>query len=173
MKVCAYILAVTLVLVGLAISKSNQDDHRGSQAQVMPFSSPEVSGESVSSITPASGSAKAEVAGKTEKSLPSATSSNTPSGSPLFSLNDLIYPGSEVRTSTANYLEAYSSDDPKKVSGWYKQKLEGYKTVSFSENSVNDGFNALLSVSEGEERISVNIISSGQGKTRIVINLGG
>jgi len=107
-------------------------------------------------------------------SQPSIQLTPQPTSVSLFGLplNDFVYPGSEVVSSSAGSAYLRTMDDPDKVTDWYKEKIESYEmnVKSFVTTKTNDNvLNKLAGAKEGLE-IAVEV-KRGEGEFVSEINL--
>lgn len=101
----------------------------------------------------------------TPSQIPTATSSpsptNIPTSSPSFSdgIFAFIYPGARVIASTDSSATLESSEDPDKITDWYKGKIKGLgmNVKSFVVTSSNDKVLNKLSAANGKQEINVEI----------------
>lgn len=70
-----------------------------------------------------------------------------------------IYPGSTAGNKNGNRLILESSDNPKTITEWYKNKIEalGMKATSFVQTNTNNNVLNKLVASNGEQEISIEI----------------
>lgn len=70
-----------------------------------------------------------------------------------------IYPNSKQIENTGNALSLESSDDPGKITDWYKQKIESMRmnAKSFVQTKTNENVLNKLAAANGKEKIDIEI----------------
>ncbi|MBI2020743.1 hypothetical protein HYS94_05040 [Candidatus Daviesbacteria bacterium] len=76
-----------------------------------------------------------------------------------FNLSDFKYSSSSQINSSQNNLKLESTDDPKKITDWYKEKITslGFKTKSFVQTNTNDYILNKLVGASGNVQVKVDI----------------
>jgi hypothetical protein len=94
--------------------------------------------------------------------------------SPIDSNLDLwIYPGAAKTTSSNNHLSLESSDNPDKITNWYKDKInsQGMKTQAIAQSNANGNIKNQLSAANTNYEIQITIAKSAdQSITKIEIS---
>lgn len=89
---------------------------------------------------------------------PIPTSQPIPSPSPSTNINDYVYPGSQIISSSANNLSLKSIDDPQVIIAWYETKINGgFSSRSDSVTNSNGNVNATLSATTNSQKINITI----------------
>lgn len=109
----------------------------------------EVLGENNESETPTE--TQNPTATPTVTNSPTATSTVTPTNVPTQTtkssdISNFIYPGSNSQNQSGDVLTLKSSENPKSVTDWYKDKIKslGMNVTSFVTTSTNDNINNKL-----------------------------
>ncbi len=87
------------------------------------------------------------------------------------SSNNFQYPGS-VLINSKNGIDVYeTSDDPKVVTDWYKEKIrgDGYDVKNFVTTTVNGVVENKLNANDGDKEVSIKITNPVNGKTNIQV----
>jgi len=82
----------------------------------------------------------------------------SPSPEPTTNINDYVYPGSQIISSSTNNLSLKSTDDPQTVISWYEAKINGgFSDRSDNVTNTNGSVNATLSATGGSQKINITI----------------
>ena len=89
---------------------------------------------------------------------PTATATSKPNQQSQ-SVSDFQYPSSTVVSISVNTATFESTDDPKKITDWYKDKIKsiGMKTTSFVQTSTNGNVLNKLVGANGNKEVRVEI----------------
>lgn len=114
-------------------------------------------------------------------STPTTSESSTPT--PAINIDTTNSPVQDEQNSSANFIYPNStslggglyesSNDPKTVTAWYKEKINNanMNVTSFITTNTNENIKNVLVGDNGEKYIKVEIIkNSGESKTKIKIN---
>jgi hypothetical protein len=95
-----------------------------------------------------------------------------PENPPASLISDYIYPGSSVKSQIGSSLVLESSDDPGKITDWYKEKIKSKKlnAVSFVTTTANDNVLNQLEAAGENESVSVEIKKE-PGSSTVAINV--
>ena len=74
-------------------------------------------------------------------------------------MSDFQYPRSIIISLNSNFATFESSDDPKKITDWYKNKIKdmGMNTTSFVQTSTNGNVLNKLVGADGNQKVRVEI----------------
>lgn len=167
------ILAVLLIILGLVIAGqriANQSNKNTEKATASPSSTPTDS----PSVTPTS-SPTNNPPTPTSTSIP--TDSPSPTNAPAnqsLNISDLKYPGATIINESESKLELESSDDPQKITDWFKDKIKSknLNVTSFVQTSTNGNvLNKLVGANSNTE-LRVEITKQNDSQTvKISISL--
>jgi|SRR3989344_7671342 len=125
-----------------------------------PSESPESSEKpaATSNVSIKNGSVKTDVVIKNNVNSDSNTGNGNKSNGSL-NLDDFKYGGASVTSQSNHSLELSSSDDPDKITDWYKEKIRslGLSSKSFVTTKSNDNVENKLVGSNGDLEIAVEI----------------
>ena len=162
MKIPAIFIAVFIIIVGALSTRLNRKDTGSSTLSY------EVSNESSVTFSP------------TPTSVPTATATPTPvrkqdsSGVISPSLSDFLYPGAKILTISQTSASLESSEDPDKITDWYKDKIVGLgmNVKSFVNTKANDRVLNKLAGANATRQINVEISKdSGTSLVKISVSL--
>jgi hypothetical protein len=90
---------------------------------------------------------------------PSSASSSASAVPQPPAIKEYLYPGSQIKVSTAVKLELESSDPAEKITEWYKTKIArlNFNAKSFSQTSTNGAIFNKLSAAKPGEKIEITI----------------
>ena len=123
-------------------------------------------------VTIKNGSVKTDVVIKNNVNSDSSTNNSNKSNVSL-ALDDFKYSGASITSQSNHSLELTSSDDPDKITDWYKEKIRslGFNSKSFVTTKSNDNVENKLVGSNGDLEIAVEIKkAAGSGIAVIKVN---
>jgi len=157
MKIVLIIVASLVLLTGIVFSRiQNRNVLNVSQEQVLSENSEEVvanKGDEIDEIN------LPDNLDPTGIPTPKPTLLPAPEADINMSLKDYVYPGSNLVSSSNNSLALTTSDDPDRVTDWYKEKItsQDMNVKSFITTKANEKvLNKLVGAKEGLE-ISIEI----------------
>lgn len=95
------------------------------------------------------------------------TPTNNPD-QPPETISDIQYPDSSVINTNNNVMELESSDDPKMITDWYKNKIKSLNmnVTSFVQTNTNNNILNKLAAADGKKEIRIEILK--QNSSQIV-----
>ena len=158
MKSFALGISIFLVIVGAYASRNYQLESSQevrqevlSQSEDGPYEEKQPSADSSPTVKPTQPSPKQE-------------------SSPTSSISDYFYPGSSIKSQSQSSAILESSDNPDKITEWYKDKINSKKmnAVSFVTTSANDSVINQLEAASEDASVSVEIKKEPGSATSVI-----
>ena len=166
------ILIVTLAII-ITIQNSTKDSEKKSDSSLVK-PSPTKSQDPSSTLTPTP-SLKQNINTSEDNQPTTMPPTSTPTTKPYQqsqTIFDFRYPNSTIISQNGNETVYESSDDPKKITDWYKDKIKsiGMKTTSFVQTSTNGNVLNKLVGANGNKEVRVEISKQNNNPTvKIVV----
>jgi len=82
----------------------------------------------------------------------------SPTSLPSTNINDYIYPGSQIISSSSTNLSLQSSDSSDSITNWYEAKVNsGFSTRSDSITNINGNVSGTITAGNGSENVNITI----------------
>jgi hypothetical protein len=89
---------------------------------------------------------------------PTPPASITPTTAPSTNINNYIYPGSQIISSSATNLSLKSSNNPDSIINWYQAKVNsGFSSRSDSITNTNGNVSGNISAGNNSQNINITI----------------